>query len=193
MSKLFMNKLESSYTSGELVNLIRNSLALVSVTRALGYSDHGRYTKILKDYCNLRSIDISHFTFNGLPPSEFLEKNCPQCKKLFIYKKSQKKETCSHACANVFFAHKQGAKNKKDGSSSYKDSLKRYFINNNRAISCCVCKESNILDIHHVDEDRDNNEINNLVFLCPNHHAAYHRFGDVETVEAIISELDSRK
>jgi len=192
MSKVFINKLKSSHISGELLHLINKSLCLVSVTTALGYSNHGRYTKMLRDFCIENNINISHFTLNGLYPSEFLERVCPQCSKTFTYKKSEEKKTCSHACANIYFAYKQGAKNKKDGSTSYADALKKYFIANNFNIKCCVCDETKILDVHHVDEDRLNNEINNLVFLCPNHHSAYHRFNDSHTIDAIISDLDNR-
>ena len=59
-------------------------------------------------------------------------------------------------------------------------------------IKCCVCTESRVLDVHHVDEDRANNDVTNLVFLCPNHHAIYHRFGAQEVIDAIITELDTR-
>lgn len=38
---------------------------------------------------------------------------------------------------------------------------------------CCVCGISNV-QIHHLDEDRGNNQIDNLCPLCPNHHAEVH-------------------
>jgi hypothetical protein len=192
MSKVFIDNLESSYRSGKLPKLVSESLCLVSVTKALGYSSHGRYTKMLRDFCISSGIDISHFTLNGMPPTEILEKQCPQCNILFTCKKSEEKETCSHACANIYFAHKQGAKNRKDGSTTYVDALNRFYTGNNLKIKCCVCEESRVLDVHHVDEDRANNEVSNLVFLCPNHHAVYHRFGDQGIIEAIVTELDIR-
>ena len=192
MSKVFINMLESSYRSGELPKLVSQSLCLVSVTKALGYSTHGRYTKMLKDFCISSGIDTSHFTLNGLPPTQLLEKSCPQCNKIFSYRSSDSKETCSHACANIYFAYKQGAKNRKDGSTTYVDTLNKYYSSNMLKIKCCVCEESRVLDVHHVDEDRANNDVSNLVFLCPNHHAIYHRFGDQEVIDAIVTELDTR-
>jgi hypothetical protein len=39
---------------------------------------------------------------------------------------------------------------------------------------CCVCGESLIVEVHHLDHDHDNININNLVPLCPTHHAYMH-------------------
>lgn len=39
---------------------------------------------------------------------------------------------------------------------------------------CCVCGESLIVEVHHLDRDRNNSNINNLVPLCPTHHAYMH-------------------
>jgi hypothetical protein len=40
---------------------------------------------------------------------------------------------------------------------------------------CQVCGEHRWLDIHHMDGNRGNNEYENLIVLCPNHHAAMER------------------
>lgn len=39
---------------------------------------------------------------------------------------------------------------------------------------CVVCGESNVIDVHHLDEDRNNNEPRNLIPLCPTHHRYWH-------------------
>ena len=41
---------------------------------------------------------------------------------------------------------------------------------------CHFCGEerSGMLDIHHIDKNRKNNNINNLIYLCSNHHRALH-------------------
>lgn len=39
---------------------------------------------------------------------------------------------------------------------------------------CSICgynEEPNILQVHHIDENRQNNQLNNLIVLCPNCHA----------------------
>ncbi len=42
---------------------------------------------------------------------------------------------------------------------------------------CAVCGFRDLVDLHHVDKNRDNNSIINLVGLCPNHHLLIHRKG----------------
>jgi hypothetical protein len=192
MTKIFIALLETEYASGNLSNLINKSLCLSDVLRILGYSTHGRYTKGLKQFCEINNIDISHFTKNGKHAVEYITKTCPQCNTKFSFKKSEQKQTCSHACANKFFAYKQGAKNKKDGTSSYINVATKYYQENNKPIICCVCGTDEILDVHHFDEDRLNNSPDNLVFICPNHHAMYHRYKDEKIINSLIKELDSR-
>jgi hypothetical protein len=34
--------------------------------------------------------------------------------------------------------------------------------------------EDKIVDVHHLDENRDNNDIYNLIPLCPTHHRYWH-------------------
>ena len=42
---------------------------------------------------------------------------------------------------------------------------------------CAVCGFTELVDLHHRDENRDNNNLNNLIGLCPNHHLLIHRKG----------------
>lgn len=39
---------------------------------------------------------------------------------------------------------------------------------------CLVCDETLIVDVHHYDENRTNNEPSNLLPLCPTHHRYWH-------------------
>ncbi len=41
---------------------------------------------------------------------------------------------------------------------------------------CVVCGFNQIVDLHHLDENNKNNELNNLIGLCPNHHKMLHDF-----------------
>lgn len=42
---------------------------------------------------------------------------------------------------------------------------------------CQICKETEVLDLHHLDNDNTNNTPSNLVVICPNCHAKIHRLG----------------
>ena len=57
-----------------------------------------------------------------------------------------------------------------DINSNYRDIAFRNYPN-----ECAVCgynedNDISLLEVHHIDEDRSNNEINNLIILCPNCH-----------------------
>ncbi len=39
---------------------------------------------------------------------------------------------------------------------------------------CSVCRFKEIVEIHHKDFNRNNNDISNLIVLCPNHHRIAH-------------------
>lgn len=39
---------------------------------------------------------------------------------------------------------------------------------------CVYCGEKELVDVHHLDEDKTNNVIENLIPLCPTHHRYMH-------------------
>ena len=173
--------------------LISESHSLTEVTRKLGYSDNGRYTKALREYCTTNNISISHFTPNGIPLLEVVEATCPQCSVVFIRKINSAKVTCSHSCGNKYFAYKQGTKNKTSGVGIYRSIITKFYISNNWEIKCLCCTENTVLDVHHIDEDRNNNNIDNLAFLCPTHHAYLHRLNDSLVYEQLLNYLEQIK
>lgn len=108
---------------------------------------------------------------------------CFVCKKS-IYKKlkdlnSSKsgKYFCNHVCGNLWIGNQQrGEKhpNWAGGESSYKALLKR----TNRLKRCVLCGKDDmrILCVHHLDENRGNNKMGNLVWLCRNCHFLVHNY-----------------
>jgi len=54
-----------------------------------------------------------------------------------------------------------------DGKCDYRRRAIEYY-----GCKCAVCDitEIGMLDVHHIDEDRANNAIDNLIVLCANHH-----------------------
>jgi hypothetical protein len=53
--------------------------------------------------------------------------------------------------------------------------LRLFIINLYGKCECCGYSE--VLDLHHIDEDHSNNDPNNQGVLCPNCHAKIHRLG----------------
>ena len=41
--------------------------------------------------------------------------------------------------------------------------------------SCAICGNSSTLEFHHIDENRENNSLDNIILLCRNHHGEFHK------------------
>jgi hypothetical protein len=98
------------------------------------------------------------------------------------YKKS--KGTCSHACSNKHFRH---LRNKPERYTSY-----RTICWEHHDKICIVCGEDKIVEVHHVNEDHNDNRPENLIPLCPTHHQYVHsRYRD--EVQPLIDEYIKNK
>ena len=108
---------------------------------------------------------------------------CHTCDKEFCVSEREKifpskdKYFCSRNCSNSVGGI---AKREKYGLIGYVTIAEKYYHK-----KCAVCGISDVLDVHHIDEDRTNNHPSNLIFLCPNDHYRLHRNND-ETVLKII-------
>lgn len=91
---------------------------------------------------------------------------CKVCgKAIKDYKHS--KGTCSRSCSNVFF--RSGENNGNWKADRYRTTCFEYH----KPI-CIVCGEDKIVAVHHLDENRKNNDPSNLIPLCPTHHQYVH-------------------
>jgi hypothetical protein len=85
------------------------------------------------------------------------------------------KKTCSRACANI---HRTGIQYKinrpKDKVKSQKALKLRLLGERGSKCERCDYKKYEILQIHHKDRNRNNNDLNNLALICPNCHYEEH-------------------
>lgn len=128
------------------------------------------YQKIDK-YILKHSLNIDHFDSKKKQRIYAkITKECPVCLKTFeTYENSPKeKTTCSHSCSNTYFRSGLDNPNYKNGNNY------RTICFNFHKHECVICKESKIVAVHHYDENHNNNEISNLVPLCPTHHVYIH-------------------
>lgn len=51
------------------------------------------------------------------------------------------------------------------GISSYRKLA--FYAQDHKCAVCGWCEDERVLEVHHIDEDRSNNDINNLIILCP--------------------------
>lgn len=93
-------------------------------------------------------------------------KYCVVCGKQLTQKQLKYKTvTCSFSCSNKHFAYLRNKPEK------YKNYRTIGFYHNGNKCENCGYNEYNILQIHHIDENRKNNKKENLIVLCPNCHA----------------------
>lgn len=53
---------------------------------------------------------------------------------------------------------------------------------------CIICGFDKIVELHHLDENRQNNSEKNLVALCPNHHKMIHNFGFRKEIRNLLKQ-----
>ena len=53
---------------------------------------------------------------------------------------------------------------------------------------CVVCRFDKVVDLHHLDENHKNNDLKNLIGLCPNHHKMLHDFRYRKEIRSTLKE-----
>ena len=97
-------------------------------------------------------------------------KECVVCGTQLVKQDHKKSVTCSHACSNKY--KPRGNVNLVESRDSIKNYRSRCFKAHKKA--CIICGESNIVEVHHLDEDKHNVKPENLLPLCPTHHQYWH-------------------
>lgn len=95
------------------------------------------------------------------------EKLCPVCDSIFTtyIGRKDEKTTCSHSCSNRFF----------NGIIRNINPTKYTTICfRNHKKECIICGENRIVEVHHFDENHNNDLPENLIPLCPTHHRLFH-------------------
>ena len=117
-----------------------------------------------------------------------------------VYKKNKdlnnsknKKFFCNVKCSNKWLGAKRLGQNHPNwinGKYSYKDILKRTGI-----LSVCgLCgeKDPRVLVVHHIDQNRDNNSLLNLAWLCHNCHFLVHNYpNEISLANKVKSNANS--
>ena len=175
MSKPLIARLNTLLNSGELLEIVDNSLSSLAVLKAIGYSEKGQYVGIVRQFLVDNEIEVSHFTPNGKPKQTILEKTCPVCNSIFHTEKRKTREqvTCSKGCSNSLYRSGINHPNYVSGKGSYRNiALSMY---KNECANCGYNEDSDALEVHHRDHNRDNNEVGNLMVLCANCHSILHK------------------
>ena len=155
-TRAFLFKKNMKYNIEELIEAVKINTSVCGVARTLGRNDYGSSVTHLKKRIIELGLDISHFkgTFSnkGVIPNNKLTKE------QFIDK----------WLVNAPLKQQGGEIKKR----IFKFGLKEY--------KCEICGIDSwlgnkiILEIHHIDENRQNNTLDNIIVLCPNCHSQKH-------------------
>lgn len=153
----------------EFIKIVNDSKSKSDICRYLNISLNGNGFKIINDLINEFKIDVNFKKNNDKIKYERIIKNCPICAKEFETKSGSKKEkmTCSYSCSNKYFRSGELHGNWKQ--EAYRSTCFTYHEK-----KCVICDENKIVEVHHFDENRENNNIENLIPLCPTHHRYWH-------------------
>lgn len=124
---------------------------------------------------------------------------CANCGKELWKTLSEIKESktgnvfCNKSCAcsynNSHFRTKENNPNWKGGRVGANTHIINARRNYKAKCAICGCDDLDMLEVHHIDHNHENNEIDNLIFLCANHHAKVHR-GKMEITEEIKNKRE---
>ena len=137
------------------------------IVRELGIC-RDTFRKHYPEYKGSQGFSVEKAKIYGTVGTE--TKKCERCGKefnitgRFIKTTVYKKRFCSNACAKARDAYWD--KNRK----SFRRIAKKYY----GKFKCCVCNFEKIVAIHHFDGNHENNNKENLIPLCPNHHCMIH-------------------
>lgn len=162
----------------ELRSLVAESVSKSEVCRKLGFPNNGKHLRKLQALIEEYALDTSHFTHSAamrrtLGRYERVTKICPVCGDNFetLLGHSREKTTCSHACSNTFFRSGEANPNYKSNTEEWHY---RKICFSKWKQKCAVCGFDKVVDVHHIDKNHNNNSIENLIPLCPNHHKMTH-------------------
>lgn len=155
-------------TDEELVEICDTFCSAQEYLRYIGVSGKGQYGALL----NKRRKELG-MEWKDMP-NKVHNKTCPVCDKSF--KPGYKNQiTCSYSCSNTHFRSGKDNPNYKHGGSLTGDSIEyRRICFTHHPKECIICGEDKIVAVHHYDENHNNNEISNLIPLCPTHHSYMH-------------------
>lgn len=136
------------YTKEEVSQFISESTSIRQVLSKLGIKEAGGNYSTMRKFIQKHGIDTSHFTGHGWSKGRTIGPKRP---------------------IEDYLSNKQTI-----NSHSLREKLIRENVVEHKCQSCNQTEWMNKkipLELHHIDGDRDNNNLSNLQILCPNCHA----------------------
>lgn len=153
--------------------IIKECYSYSDLCKKLNFYVNGTGMRKVKEIIEKYNLDISHFDYGLRKKIKYkrVYKICPTCSNKFetLLDNRDEKVTCSKSCANTYFRSGKNNPNWRNDSNNYR---KTCFEFNKK--ECIICGENRIVEVHHLDGNRSNNDISNLIPLCPTHHSYWH-------------------
>ena len=173
----------------KFIDIFNISINKSEILKTLGLPNNGsgmRYVNNMVEKLGLSFDTLKQNRYNKY----HLKKICPVCGKEFytdVGEKGRRQECCSYACSNTYF--RSGENN-----GMYSNATKYSTICfKHHPHKCCVCGEEKIVAVHHYDGNHNNNEITNLVPLCPTHHCYIHSRYKDEIIDKVNAYVEAFK
>ena len=131
----------------EIIDLYNSGMKMRDVAKQLNISHH-KVSKVLKE-CGVK-IRIRNDYGNPAQAPDFAERVI-----------SKRRSYAGENNPN----YKDGF----DGDKAYRKICFKYHPK-----KCCICGFDHIVEVHHMDCNKNNNNPDNLIPLCPNHHRMFH-------------------
>ena len=131
--------------------------------------------------------------------SKWITTSCKHCKKELFYPQSLKRMFCSIKCKGLWQAQNLKGENNpnwkppelRKKSTSVKRKIRKFLLKDR--VICEHCSASQNLQVHHKDQVRDNNSLDNLLLLCKECHALKHeKQGQIRTARFIRSHPQTK-
>jgi len=153
--------------------ILKNAKSFSDVCRYLKYPPNGWGIEKVKKLFISYDIEFPNLKKNRPRKYETITKICPVCGEKFKTKKNHEREkiVCSRSCSNTYFRSAEDNPNWKGVGLR---NLRRIKTTIDKCDLCGWDEHPEILEIHHKDRNRENNEIDNILFLCPNCHSWEH-------------------
>lgn len=93
-----------------------------------------------------------------------------------LSRSKSKKYFCSKSCQTIWRNQQYTGQKHKLWKGGWSVQYRKILLNSRKKPICLLCQEKDerIVVVHHIDENRSNNSVKNLVWLCRNCHHLVH-------------------
>lgn len=176
-----MNNRFEKITTEQFIEVFNKATSKEDMRKILGLPNNGTSSRFINNMIDKLNLDLKILK-NNHHNKHHVKKICIICGKEFeVPNHNNQRVCCSYSCSNTYFRSGQ------NNGMYHKATKYSTICFRHHQHKCCVCGEEKIVEVHHYDGNHNNDEISNLVPLCPTHHQYIHsRYKD--EIQHIVDE-----